>query len=163
MYAVLARHRCRPDLQVGRDARNRRPDLQVGRDARAKARAYIALLIIASACSGSTETGSGRSRPPQPDAKTVATKVNIDEIFPPGEGRDLVLNNCQNCHTFVPIVVLQMEEAAWTRNSIDHRERVTQLSDEDFKTLYTYLKANFHPGRPVPTLPKELLDTWTSY
>jgi hypothetical protein len=124
-----------------------------------------ATALVAAACSGSTSTEGpdGRKRPPQPDAKTVATKVNLDEIFPPGEGRDLVLNNCQNCHTFVPIVVLQMEEAAWTRNSIDHRERVTQLSDDDFKTLYAYLKANFHPGRPVPTLPKELLDTWTSY
>jgi mono/diheme cytochrome c family protein len=123
------------------------------------------IALAASACGGSTSTeqSGGRAMPPQPDAKTVAAKVNIDEIFPPGEGRDLVLNNCQNCHTFVPIVVLQMEEAAWTRNSIDHRERVTQVSDEDFKTLYAYLKANFHPGRPVPTLPKELLDTWTSY
>jgi cytochrome c5 len=124
-----------------------------------------ATAILAAACSGSTSTDApgGRAMPPQPAAKAVASKVNLDEIFPPGEGRDIVLNNCQNCHTFVPIVVLQMEEAAWTRNSIDHRERVTQLSDEDFKTLYTYLKANFHPGRPVPTLPKELLDTWTSY
>jgi hypothetical protein len=129
--------------------------------------AYLLVLLgalSAGACSESSSSGAGgRALPPQPDAKTVAAKVNIDEIFPPGEGRDLVLNNCQNCHTFVPIVVLQMEEAAWTRNSIDHRERVTQVSDEDFKTLYAYLKANFHPGRPVPTLPKELLDTWTSY
>ena len=121
------------------------------------------MVIVASACSGSTETGSGRAMPPQPDAKTVAEKVNLDEIFPPGDGRDLVLNNCQNCHTFVPIVVLQMDSDAWTRNSIDHRERVTSLTDEEFKTLYTYLRANFHPGRPVPTLPKALLDTWTSY
>jgi hypothetical protein len=129
-------------------------------------RALLFLLALAAAaCSGSTSTDApgGRAMPPQPDAKAVASKVNLDEIFPPGEGRDLVLNNCQNCHTFVPIVVLQMEEAAWTRNSIDHRERVTQVSDEDFKKIYTYLKANFHPGRPVPTLPKELLDTWTSY
>ena len=70
-----------------------------------------------------------------------------------------MLNNCQNCHTFVPIVVLQMDADAWTRNSIDHRERVTSLTDEEFKTLYTYLRANFHPGRPVPKLPKALLDT----
>ena len=120
--------------------------------------------VAAAACSEPIRRAvDGRAMPPQPDAKTVASKVNIDEIFPPGEGRDLVLNNCQNCHTFVPIVVLQMEEDAWTRNSIDHRERVTQLSDEEFKTLYTYLKANFHPGRPVPKLPKALLDTWTSY
>lgn len=124
-----------------------------------------AIAVAAVACSGSTSTDApgGGAMPSQPDARTAASKVNLDEIFPPGDGRELVLNNCQNCHTFVPIVVLQMEEAAWARNSIDHRDRVTQLGDEDFKTLYTYLKTNFHPGRPVPTLPKELLDTWTSY
>ena len=121
--------------------------------------------LSAAGCSESNTSGGtgGRAMPPQPDARTVADKVNLDEIFPPGEGRDLVLNNCQNCHTFVPIVVLQMDEAAWTRNSIDHRERVTSLTDEEVKTLYTYLRANFHPGRPVPKLPKALLDTWTSY
>jgi hypothetical protein len=122
----------------------------------------VAACLAAAAC-GNPEAGGERSRPPQPDAATVASKVNIDEIFPPGEGRDLVLNNCQNCHTFVPIVVLQMDKDAWQRNSIDHRERVTTLTDEEFKTLYAYLTATFHPGRPVPTLPKELLDTWTSY
>ena len=122
----------------------------------------VAVTAVTAACSGSTDT-TKRDMPPQPDAATVAGKVDINQIFPPGEGRDLVLNNCQNCHTFVPIVVLQMEEDAWTRNSIDHRERVAQVSDQDFKTMYAYLKANFHPGRPVPKLPKELLDTWTSY
>jgi hypothetical protein len=121
-----------------------------------------AVVLGASACSGSSASDE-RRLPPQPDASNVASKVNVDEIFPPGEGRDLVLNNCQNCHTFVPIVVLQMDKDAWARNSLDHRERVTSLTDEEFKTLYTYLAANFHPGRPVPVLPKELLETWTSY
>jgi len=37
------------------------------------------------------------------------------------------------------------------------------LSDQDFKTLYDYLKANFNPAHPVPALPQELLDTWTGY
>jgi len=98
-----------------------------------------------------------------PAADSAPTKVDMNAIFPPGPGRDLVLNNCQNCHTFVPIVILQMEEAAWTRNSVDHRERVTGLSDADFATLYDYLKVNFNPRRPVPALPQELLDTWTGY
>ena len=75
-----------------------------------------------------------------------------------GPGRDLVLENCQNCHTFVPIVVLQMDKDAWQRNSLDHRERVTTLTDEQFKTLYEYLSTNFGPHRPVPKLPKELLN-----
>jgi hypothetical protein len=92
-----------------------------------------------------------------------SAKVNIDEIFPTGEGRDLVLNNCTSCHTIVPIVVLQMTKDAWERNSRDHRERVPALSDAEFKTLYDYLIANFNPERPVPKLPKALLDTWTSY
>ena len=96
---------------------------------------------------------------PSPGSRSA--KVNLDEIFPAGRGRDLVLNNCTSCHTFVPIVVLQMTKEAWERNSRDHRERVTSLSDDDFKTLYEYLVANFNPGRPVPTLPKGLLDTWT--
>lgn len=105
--------------------------------------------------------------PPHPaktaSADTQPAKVNIDGIFPTGRGRDLLLNNCTGCHTFVPIVVLQMTKEAWERNSRDHRGRVTALSDADFKTLYDYLTANFNPDRPVPKLPKELLDTWTSY
>jgi len=96
-----------------------------------------------------------------PDGDTV--KVNLDEIFPPGRGRDLVLNNCTTCHTFVPIVVLQMTREAWERNSRDHRERVKALSDADFQALYQYLMANFNPDRPVPKLPPELLQTWTAY
>lgn len=87
----------------------------------------------------------------------------MNRIFPPGPGRDLVLENCQNCHTFVPIVILQMEDAAWTRSGVDHRPRVTGLTDTEFKTIYDYLKANFNPNHPVPVLPRELLDTWTGY
>src|SRR5580704_3590437 len=85
------------------------------------------------------------------DAQTA--KVNMDQIFPPGRGRDLLLNNCTGCHTFVPIVVLQMTKEAWERNSRDHRGRVAALSDADFRTLYDYLIANFNPNRPVPKLP----------
>ncbi len=90
-------------------------------------------------------------------------KVNLDEIFPAGRGRELALNNCTTCHTFVPIVVLRMSKEAWERNSRDHRERVKALGDADFKILYQYLAANFNPERPVPKLPPELLETWTSY
>jgi len=89
--------------------------------------------------------------------------VDINKIFPPGPGRELVLNNCTSCHTFVPIVVLQMDKEAWEVNSRDHRGRVSGLSDAEFKTVYEYLVKNFNPSTPVPKLPKALLDTWTSY
>ena len=61
------------------------------------------------------------------------------------------------------IRVLQMDKDAWQRNSLDHRERVSTLTDEQFKTVYEYLSTNFGPHRPVPKLPKELLKTWTGY
>lgn len=115
------------------------------------------------AAPGASATTSGGGGGNASAAAEGPTKVNMDEIFPQGAGRDLVLNNCQNCHTFVPIVILQMDEDAWTRSSLDHRPRVTGLSDDEFKTLYTYLKANFNPNRPVPKLPKELLESWTTY
>jgi mono/diheme cytochrome c family protein len=135
----------------------------------------IAAMLAAAACGGAPAGGTSSSAPPRSSAEgrtsaaaraqgaKAAAKLNMDEIFPAGPGRELVLNNCQNCHTFVPIVILQMEPDAWRRNSIDHRDRVTSLSDDEFKTLYEYLVANFNPSRPVPTLPKELLETWTSY
>jgi hypothetical protein len=119
--------------------------------------------------------GGGSSRPAAPPAAAPAqaqsapaapagpTKIDLDKIFPQGRGRDLVLANFQNCHTVVPIVVLQMDKDAWQRNSIDHRPRVTNLSDAEFSVLYEYLSATFGPHRPVPELPRELLETWTSY
>lgn len=87
----------------------------------------------------------------------------MDELFPSGRGRELLLNNCTTCHTFVPIVMLQLTKEAWERNSTIHRERVPSLTEADHRILYDYLKTNFNPNRPVPKLPQALLDTWTSY
>jgi hypothetical protein len=37
------------------------------------------------------------------------------------------------------------------------------MSDEDYQILTEYLIENFGPDDPVPELPQELLDQWTSY
>jgi mono/diheme cytochrome c family protein len=118
----------------------------------------LLLLLVTAACGG----------PSGDDAATAVTsgdalRVDIDAIFPAGPGRDLLLNNCQSCHTWVPVVVLQMQEEEWFRWSIEHRQRVSGLTDEEFATLYDYLVANFNPDRPVPELPPALLESWTSY
>jgi len=89
--------------------------------------------------------------------------VDMDAIFPQGPGRSLVLNNCQNCHTWVPIVILQMNEQEWDRWSREHRQRVEGLADDEFSTLLSYLKVNFNPNTPVPELPPALLEAWTTY
>ena len=119
-------------------------------------------LTLTGGCGGSAPSGAQPSGA-QAATGSEPTRVNLDEIFPPDPGRDLVLNNCQSCHVWVPIVVLQMDEDGWRRNSLEHRDRVQGLSDEEFETLYDYLSSTFTPDRPVPTLPPELLGAWTSY
>lgn len=130
----------------------------------------VIALVSVMGCGGNTsEEASAADTAPAVAARSGTadaagvTRVDMNAIFPQGDGRDLVLNNCQNCHTFVPIVVLQMDAAGWTRSSVDHRARVSSLSDAEFERIYTYLKANFNPQRPVPRLPPELLESWTSY
>lgn len=91
------------------------------------------------------------------------TKADVDKIFPPGRGQDLVFRACVNCHNWVPIVVTQQTKEEWERNSRDHRARVG-LNDDDFQYLYQYLEENFNPSKPVPTnIPEDLLKQWTSY
>jgi len=121
------------------------------------------LAVACARCGGASSSGQAAGTAAATGAASGPVKVDLEAIFPQGPGRDMVLENCQNCHTFVPIVVLQMDKDAWHRNSLDHRERVTTLTDEQFKTVYEYLSTNFGPHRPVPRLPKELLKTWTGY
>ena len=114
-----------------------------------------------SSCAGS-ETNSKEAAVVQEQPRDWST-FNIRDVFPDQPGRELVLDNCQSCHVLVPILVLPMDEAAWYRNSLEHRERVEGLSDTEFETLYDYLASNFTPDRPTPDLPPALLDTWTTY
>jgi cytochrome c5 len=123
----------------------------------------LALAAISMAACGGGTSSSAQAPPASSSAPTENAKVDLEAIFPPGEGRDLVLSSCQNCHTFVPIVILQMDKDAWARNSRDHRERVSSLTEPQFQQVYEYLTTNFGPHRPVPELPPELLQSWTTY
>jgi hypothetical protein len=130
-------------------------------------RLLAAGLLASVACGASPERAapgavSEQSRPVEARSG-VSDTLDIDAIFPPGPGRELVLNNCTNCHNITPIVTLQMTRDAWALNSREHRERVAGLDDAGYAELYEYLAANFNPDRPVPQLPKALLEQWTSY
>lgn len=132
----------------------------------------VIVSTLATGCgdgSASSESGQGEQQQASTNASQAGGSsgsgytVDIDEIFPPGPGKELVLNNCQNCHTWVPVVILQMNEQEWDRWSREHRGRVEALTDEQFATLLSYLKENFNPDTPVPELPPALLKAWTSY
>ncbi len=85
-----------------------------------------------------------------------SNKVNLDAFMPPGKGRDLLLNNCTSCHSFVCAINGQRSVDAWQAVKIGHRDRVASLSDEDYNTLFTYLETNFNDQKPPPELPPEL-------
>jgi len=81
------------------------------------------------------------------------------------EARELILNNCTVCHTFVPIVMQQFDQGGW-QSLLDRHVgggRVDQLSPEQVGKIRDYLAANFNAEQPPPDLPPELLETWTSY
>lgn len=145
--------------------------------------AVFAVAALAVACAGSANLPAASNpsppvvaipatpngpTPAKPSGQTPApgkiAKVDLEKIFPPPkEKRDLVLNTCTNCHTFVPIVILRMDKGLWEQNKKNHRAYITALSEKDWDGLYEYLTVNFTPDRPIPELPKELLETWTSY
>ncbi len=125
-----------------------------------------AIVLAAGTCLGSCGAPPPEADPSAADgpAQVVEAKpFNIRDVLPEGPGRQLVLDNCQSCHVLVPILVLRMDEAAWYRNSLEHRERVEALEDDAFEALYGYLTANFTPDRAIPELPPALLDAWTTY
>ena len=129
--------------------------------------AYSAALALAAgvalAACGERSPGEESAGGTPPVQAVEARPFNIRDVFPEGPGRELVLDNCQSCHVLVPILILRMDEAAWYRNSLEHRERVEGLDDDDFEILYDYLSSTFTPDSPVPELPPALLDTWTTY
>jgi hypothetical protein len=101
--------------------------------------------------------------PPPAVAPTGRGQVNMDAVFPEGPGRELTLMGCTGCHNWVPLVILGFTQEEWERNARTHRDFVSAMSDEDFEVVYDYLKKNFTPDTPIPELPQELLDAWTSY
>lgn len=110
-----------------------------------------------------TVQSTGPTEVTKPPPGGEPTQLNLDEIFPPGEGRDLVLQNCGNCHGIGPIVVLQMSRGEWERNARTHKDRLGGLSDQEFTTVYEYVIANFNPDRPIPEVPQPLLMDWPAY
>jgi len=104
-----------------------------------------------------------------------AQQLNLDEVFRcSGEtvnqencltARNVILNNCTTCHTFVPIVMQSFDGDGWRGLLTRHVEngRVSQLSPDQVENLRLYLAENFNGDLPPPDLPQALLETWTSY
>jgi len=70
--------------------------------------------------------------------------------FPPGEGRDIVVAACTQCHG--PNVFIQLRQGpdGWRRQVYDMVLRGAQVQPSDVQPVVNYLVANFGPGNNVP-------------
>jgi hypothetical protein len=76
--------------------------------------------------------------------------------------RNVLFGSCTSCHTFVPIVKARKSADSWKSLMQVHRERVGQVSEEDYAQLELFLVAHFNETNPVPALPPELENLGTN-
>lgn len=107
-------------------------------------------------------TPSPLALPPSPAASLngPTAKVDMDKIFPPGKGRDLVLYNCIGCHSFVRLVIGQRTVGAWEAVRRRMGPRASGLGEQELDDLFAYLEQNFNDTKPVPSVPDWLLSSY---
>jgi virginiamycin B lyase len=80
--------------------------------------------------------------------------VSMDELYPPGPGRDIVQRTCVVCHGQNFVTVQQWSETQWNA-AIDlmvkgpnptNGAQMDPLSSDDRRNLVSYLTQNFGPG-----------------
>jgi len=77
------------------------------------------------------------------------------DLFPPGAGRDAVLNNCGSCNNLACSTIGQRTRARWEALKESHKERV---SDSDLEGAFAYLAGHFNDGKPEPVVPRKFLE-----
>jgi len=129
----------------------------------------LGTLVVVLACSDAKapansagQTSSAPAKPAAPVAQSGAVGAppagpevaNVTEIFPAGQGRDVVLNSCGSCHNLACSAIGQRTSARWDSLRDSHKDKV---SDADAATAFTYLKSNFNDARPEPKVPPKFL------
>lgn len=92
------------------------------------------------------------------EAPAAAEPQTIAELFPEGEGREIVLNNCASCHAVACAAIGQRPASRWQELASAHAEHVPSLSAVDRETAFAYLAANFGADRPEPNVPPQFLE-----
>ena len=118
---------------------------------------------LLAACGKSTsETGNAAqaaAAQPTPaiSVEKPAGQASLASIFPPGPGRELVLNTCGSCHSAACAARGQRTAERWDSIKKDHKDKLTGSSSEDLNVMFSYLKANFNDTKPEPQIAAELL------
>src|SRR5262245_5036263 len=153
---------------AGRRGRARSLPPHRGHHARRGPRLTLAVMLISGlgviACgtkpspseSTASQPPAGGGAAPAPVANAAAAEPRAPaDLFPPGEGRDLVVNNCTSCHNLACAAIGQRSSERWEALKASHREHV---GDVNLDVLFGYLKANFGADKPEPKVPPHFLE-----
>jgi len=76
-------------------------------------------------------------------AMAASAQVNLPE----GEGRELVMRVCTQCHGVDHVVRFRLSKEKWTKEVDDMADRGAQGTDEQFARIVAYLAKNFGPEK----------------
>jgi hypothetical protein len=112
---------------------------------------------------GGAQASTGGAVMPPAQAASRAPAARPEEpfrlatVFPPGRGREKVLNACGSCHALVCVTRGQRTAERWENIKASHRDKLTDAGSGDLDEMFLYLKTNFNETRPEPRVPAELL------
>jgi cytochrome c5 len=110
--------------------------------------------------SSQTSSAPGQAPAAQPGAPAAQAApagpepANVAELFPTGQGRDVVLNSCGSCHNLACSAIGQRTAARWDSLRESHKDKI---SDADAASAFTYLKSHFNDANPEPKVPPKFL------
>ncbi len=116
-------------------------------------------VLLTAACGDGAESEPGETALSEaPPAAAQAEPASLEDIFPEGLGRSLVIDSCGGCHAVACSAIGQRTEARWRALEADHRDRASDMSDDEYSALFQYLRANFDSTRPEPKVPPQFLE-----
>lgn len=86
---------------------------------------------------------------PAPSAKGADPK--LAKQFPEGEGKEIVLSACVQCHGLREVLSHRMDAKSWQKTILSMVAKGTQLLPGEAETLAKYLTENFPPLMNVNT------------
>ncbi len=119
----------------------------------------MAPIMVAAACGGGEQTAAPETETTAaPAAAAPAPAVEpatVADIFPPGAGRDEVLNSCTSCHNVACAAIGQRSAERWNALKESHRENAPGA---DLDAIFGYLTENFGADKPEPRVPPAFLE-----
>ena len=111
--------------------------------------------VTSEQAAASKPAASSASVPAAASGAAASEPKSVADIFPPGAGRERVLNSCGNCHNVACAAIGQRNALRWDALRDGHKEH---MQGADLSVVFAYLKENFDDRKPAPVVPPRFLE-----